>query len=125
MPYSYSKAYRPPAPSLDIEIIHPNRPEVSVEMRGKNDTGGDITTIPTTILSQLQIPPAREVLAIGYDGTESRQRTHLVHLDLVGSRCAYLEVMATSGDQVLIGRDLLNQWIVTLNGPEEQFDIIL
>ena len=80
MSYLYSKAFRPPAPALDVEIHHPKSSETSVILDGKVDSGADITTIPLAILLQLQIPPCREVLAIGYDGQETRQRTYLVNL---------------------------------------------
>lgn len=123
MPYPYSNTYRPSAPALAVEIAHPGASETSVTLTFKIDTGADITTIPQNILLQLQVPPCREVLAIGYDGQEARQRTYLVRLIVAGNTYAYQEVMATSGDQALIGRDLLNRWVIMLDGPNESFDV--
>ncbi len=123
MPYPYSNAYRPPAPALDVEIAHPGVSETPVTVIAKIDTGADITTIPEKILLQLQVPPCREVLAISYNGEEARQRTYLVHLTVAGTVYAYQEVMATSGDQFLMGRDILNRWVVTLDGPNGRLDV--
>mgnify|MGYP001615752373 CR=1 FL=1 len=123
MPYPYSNAHRPPAPVLEATIAHPGVSEASAILIAKVDTGADITTIPQTIFLQLQIPPCREVLAVGYNGEETRQWTYLVHLSIAGNTYAYHEVMATSGDQSLIGRDILNRWVVTLDGPSESLDV--
>lgn len=123
MLYPYSNAHRPPAPVLEATIAHPGISDASTILNAKIDTGADITTIPKTVFLQPQIPPCREVLAVGYNGEETRQRTYLVHLSIAGNIYAYHEVMATTGRQALIGRDILNQWVVTLDGPNERIDI--
>ena len=123
MDYSYSKQYRPPAPVLELSVLHPQNPNNLTQVTGKIDTGADITTIPETLLLHLGIPPCREVIAIGFDDVETRRRTYLVNLSIAGVTHPFQEVMATSGNQVLIGRDLLNQWIMTLDGPNAHLDI--
>jgi len=123
MDYPYSKQYRPPAPVSELAVVHPQNPDSLTQVMGKIDTGADITTLPETILLHLEIPPCREVVAIGFDDVETRRRTYLVNLRIAGVTHPFQEVMATSGNQVLIGRDLLNQWIIILNGPDAHLDI--
>lgn len=67
------------------------------------DTGADITTVPNAVVQQLELMPAREVLAVGYDSAPVRRITYYVRLEVAGHLFQFVEILGSPGTEILIG----------------------
>jgi predicted aspartyl protease len=121
--FPYSTFFHPPAPVIPAVISSLEDPTRSLTREAKVDTGADITTVPMAIIDALNVVPAREVLAIGFNSTEARRLTYYVNLHLAGYDFSPIEVMSSAGNDFLIGRDVLNQWLVVLDGEKRTLKI--
>ena len=50
---NYYSGYTPPAPFVDLEIVHPNDPTASQSRSAQVDSGADQTLIPADVATQL------------------------------------------------------------------------
>ena len=79
------------------------------------DTGADATCVPLQVVTALKAQPVGEVMVQVADGVARGHKTYSVELEVSGKR-QMMEVVAM-GDEVLVGRDLLNEFHITLDGP--------
>jgi len=120
----YDATYSPPAPILKVKVSNPHKPEVRmVEKEALIDSGAFMTAIPEDLVGQLRILPAGEISTKGYKEGEQTHRTYFVDVSF-NSYSFYREVMAVKRKNVLIGRDILNQLKLILNGKNLNFDIL-
>jgi len=50
---AYDTSFKPPAPVADVKGIHPTTGVESSVLRGKLDTGADLSVIPDQLIGQL------------------------------------------------------------------------
>lgn len=79
------------------------------------DTGADATLVPAQIVHRLGLPAVDVVAVSGVDGLKQRATVHLAWVEL-GKLRVKVRIIAFAGEAIL-GRDVLNQCIVTLDGP--------
>lgn len=123
--WPYSKEVAPPVPFLDIVIRHPLTPDRMHRVTAKLDTGADISAIPQSIATALDLLPAQTILAQSFDGTLTRIDTYAVTVAIGQARIRTIEVILIPDEHALIGRDILNHFYVQLNGPPLTFDLRL
>jgi hypothetical protein len=123
--WAYNREVEPPAPFVEIAIHHPTNLEQSIRIQAKIDTGADVSAIPTSLIPQLQLPVASNLLIEGYDGVSVRVLSYSVLLEIADHRFENWEVIAFPDDYVLLGRDILNYFYVQLNGPDFTFKVSL
>jgi hypothetical protein len=93
------------------------------------DTGSDITIVPYTIISELKTREltSTQKLNIKVLGRECEGAPYLVKVGFSENNYIYAKVFAIPNDildnQVIIGRDILNLYVITLNGPKLTFTI--
>ncbi len=118
--FAYNLTRNPPAPMLPIRLGRPGA-DPNVLLTALVDTGADATIIPRALARRLDLPVLTEV-AIGVTGGLSQRATvHAAVIEVAGARWP-AQVIALGGEP-LIGRDLLNQWVVTLRGPDQVLDL--
>lgn len=115
----------PPAPILQIKINNPKMPEKTVNQKALIDSGASRTVIPDSLIKRLKLFPAGEIEAEGYKEEEEVQKhkTYFVDVEFKGYSFTYTEVIAVKRKNVLLGRDILNQTILVLDGKKLSFDI--
>lgn len=112
--YRYDARRHPPAPVLPIRLGHPNT-EPALVLTALVETGADATVIPADVAAQLRLPQVDEMWIRGVGGFTQRASIHSAVVEVAGFRDA-LHVIAL-GEETLVGRDLLNRWVATLDGP--------
>ncbi len=119
----YSKAFRPPAPVVDVLLRHPDRASAGYEVEAQLDTGAGRTVIPldaAVALNLLQLG-CRSVGVAG--GGVVTFGIYEVAISIPSVMDFVLEVAAGDEPRVLLGRDVLNCLYATLSGPTRVLDL--
>ena len=120
---AYDRSYSPPAPVAAVTVIHPVTGLTSGALPGKLDTGAAMTVMPQQTAAQLTLSPHREVWARGYDGNYARRAVYFVRLVMEGHELGIVQCLAAHRSTVLVGRDVLNQFLLTLDGKNLRFEM--
>jgi predicted aspartyl protease len=79
------------------------------------DTGADITVLPEAVARRLRLPRVGHINVAGFSGSTHRVGLYAAQVD-AGGASQIVEVIAV-GREAIVGRNLLNRWRVTLDGP--------
>lgn len=120
---AYDSSFNPPAPIAEVTVVHPVSGAQSVSLRGKLDTGADVTVIPEQLVTQLGLTPKGNLWTRGYDGAYSQRPVYYVGITIEGFRVASARCIATARGDVLLGRNVLNRFLITLDGKRQTFAI--
>jgi predicted aspartyl protease len=122
--YTYNQQLSPPAPFVHVTIRPPERGFAVSDLPALLDTAADITVIPTRVAEQLHLVPLDETPIGGFDGRVSWVSTFLVQLELRQSTPRVIRGVASRDEPyVLLGRDVLNDHRVVLDGPGLRLEI--
>jgi predicted aspartyl protease len=123
MTTAYDTSAQPPAPFLEFEIVSPQDPTQRHSAQALLDTGAEVSVLPTEILTTLQIPKASSMSVESWDGSPTLVTTYIVTLGIADARLDSIEVVAAPMPYAILGRDVLNHFILTLNGKELSFEL--
>jgi predicted aspartyl protease len=120
----YDNAYSPAAPVADVAVRAFGRSTPEVEVTALVDSGADGTLIPIDVLQQIKAPYWGTRRMFGVAGGSQRVDLYSVTLR-VGQEIVYgiHAVAAGVGTEAILGRDVLNQLRITLDGPAETLEI--
>jgi predicted aspartyl protease len=119
----YDFGFSPPAPAILVKIKNPLKTESEKSKTALIDSGAFMTVIPDDLIEALKLVPAGETDAGGYKGPKQRHRTYFVDIEFKSYSFPYTEVIAVERANVLLGRDVLNQLKLLLDGKSLSFDI--
>ena len=119
----YDATFDPPAPTLLVKIINPQIPEKEIENKALLDSGAYMTVIPDDLVEGLELLPASEVEVEGYKEGKQKHPTYFINIAFKDSLFSYMEVIAVKRKYVLIGRDILNQTKLVLDGKNLIFEV--
>lgn len=122
--YDYNRDYEPAAPTIPISLSRSGATIASQETVALVDTGADATMIPIDLLRSVGARYVQQRQMRGIVGEAITVNLYLtaVHVDdliVHGIRA----VAVPAGAEAILGRDVLNQWEVTLNGPALEISI--
>jgi len=125
MPGYYSevtgKRIDPPCPFVEVDVLN----HVSLDTRtslAKVDTGADQTCVPVTLLATLGVQYHDKQVRRDFNGRPVECPLYFINLRLLGRQFERLEVVgACRHDWVLLGRDILNVLLLSLDGPRQRF----
>ena len=120
---AYDRAFNPPAPVADVTVANPVTTNKRSNLRGKMDTGAYITVIPERLVISLGISPKGRVWTRGYDGTYAQRPVYYIRLTLEGLVFPTVRCIAADRSDVLLGRNVLNRFLIILDGKNLTFEL--
>jgi predicted aspartyl protease len=116
--YSYSQQISPPAPFVHVSLACPETKAEIADLPAQLDTAADRTVIPAELVDRLGLAPLDEIHVGGFGGQILLVRTYRIAVAIRGCQAKLVEVIAHSEEPfILLGRDLLNDRQLFLDGP--------
>jgi len=117
MGHRHNPDFALPFPTLPVIIRHAKSGRATGELPALLDTGADGTLVPITYLEAIQAPRYQAARLRSHWGEWLQVVTYLVELEVAGERLVAIEVVADErGDQILLGRNVLNKLILLNTG---------
>jgi predicted aspartyl protease len=113
--FTYEANLDPPGPVIPVRISAPRATD-AVMLPMIVDTGADCTLVPSEIVRRLALPQVDVIGISGVGGGKQRATMHAALVELAG--LPVLARVVAFGGEAILGRDLLNRVVVTLDGPE-------
>lgn len=122
--FYYSNSYNPSAPVIQVTLQHPDGFPTIGPVSAFVDSGADATIVPHHYIDQLGTKSDDEGYVKSAWGARKRITFHMIDI-LIGDTLIFsIDVLADAEVQeVILGRDVLNQFRVTLDGPGEVVEI--
>ena len=118
--FVYDDSLDPPAPVVPVRISGLVG-EDAVMLPMLVDTGADCTLVPAPTVHRLRLPQVDVIGLTGVGGARSRATVHAASVELGGIRV--LARIVAFNDEAILGRDVLNQVVATLDGPGLTFSV--
>ena len=123
MTTAYDTSSQPPAPFIEFDVVSPQDPTQRRLAQGLLDTGAEVSVLPVEIPTALRIPKASDMSVESWDGSSTHVTTYMVTLGIADARLDSIEVVAAPMPYAILGRDVLNHFILTLNGKDLMFEL--
>lgn len=123
--HDYDSDYTPAMPVVEIRARR-RVGQLPVTLQAIVDTGADATMIPLTALRQLNARKGRTSWLSGAAGGRYEVDLYTIAVQVGDHRPQYVDVVGSDRlGEVIIGRDVLNQFIVTLNALANTVEVAL
>lgn len=116
----YSSDHEPPAPVVPVALRSPVS-EDTIVVRALIDSGADVSVVPSAVADVLDLPVVATTKVGGIVG-EVEAPVHAVELTI--SDTTLLVRVVGLGDEVLVGRDVLARFVVTLDGLRRRTTVL-
>lgn len=115
--FDYNTTYDPPAPFMLITVDGHDPTQNPITIEAFVDSGADGTMLPLDVLQAVGATYETSLWLRGTTGSRQRMDCYTVsiHVETESAR-AISAVAMPAGSEALIGRDVLNQLVITLHG---------
>ncbi|NKQ34507.1 MAG: hypothetical protein HF973_02705 [Chloroflexi bacterium] len=115
--FEYDRSYAPPMPVARIRIRSLENPDKSVVLDAIIDSGADTTFIPVRTLQELGIrKPVREAFLYGIGGFSYSVNVYMIKIEIGPHEFFGTRVVGDEQNRAILGRNVINQLLLTLNG---------
>ncbi len=115
--FDYNAVYDPPAPVIEITLRKSVPARTEVTLSALVDSGADATMIPITALQRIEARYVETRQMRGVVGSLYPVDLFLIAIQIGPYTFPKIHAIAAAPDgEAIIGRDLLNQLVITLNG---------
>ncbi|MEZ4865547.1 MAG: retroviral-like aspartic protease family protein [Caldilineaceae bacterium] len=115
--FDYNTDYDPPAPFLPITVDGHDPTRSPITIAAFVDSGADGTMLPVDLLQAVGAEYEASVWLRGSTGKRQRMDSYTVTIHIETETAHAISAVAMpAGSEALIGRDVLNQLVVTLHG---------
>lgn len=124
MKIPYDKGYLPPAPSIEIRLSAPDESFKQPSLKALVDTGSDATIVPAHHLESFGLQIDNRKYLRSPWGDRRLANVYLLDVGIGEFRLPVIEIVADDrGDEVILGRNVLNRLIMVLDGPKQTLQI--
>jgi hypothetical protein len=109
---------------VTVQVAHHVIESREVTIPAKLDTAADVSAVPSFLVHDLQLDEVGDFEVEGYDNKLANIPAYGVSMALNGQSLGRLEVISIPSDYVLLGRDVLNQLRLLLDGPSLFLEIL-
>jgi predicted aspartyl protease len=122
--YGYNRQVDPPGPFVHVTLGRHDGTGDTAEWPAQLDTGADQTVVPKQAADDLRLDQVGQISIVGFGDRPTDYFTVLVRLAVRQLPALVLEALAgPPGTCVLLGRDVLNQYRIVLDGPQLALEI--
>jgi predicted aspartyl protease len=115
--HDYSRDYDPVAPVIEIHVRDIERAEPEISIIALIDSGSDATLLPADVIHATRAQYANTRRIRGILGAPSVVDTYMVSIRIGTHTVQAIEAVAVNDvDEAVLGRDVLNQLVIVLNG---------
>jgi predicted aspartyl protease len=123
--HEYSSDYTPPMPICELYLGAPDDTPKHGPFVAILDTGSDATIVPVRYLDQIGAAPFRRRRVRSVWGDSRMIEIYVVSFALNGLSFKLLDVVGDDqGDEIIVGRFVLNRLKVILDGPAAMTEIV-
>jgi predicted aspartyl protease len=119
--YSSKFSDEPPGPYVTVRLSWTSEAR---ELQGILDSGADQTTMPSVTAEAMNLRRISDAAVAGFDRQWRERPVYLVDVAFGDLTFEAVAVIGMPEPRVLIGRDILNELLVTLDGPNGRFTIV-
>ena len=124
MKFSYTSAYHPPLPSSKYGWVR-QREIKNWASQAFVDTGADMCLVPFQYIEPLELQIDDRKFLRSQWGERRPVDIYVLDIGIGDLRLATIEVIADDiSDEIILGRNLLNQWTMILNGSKQFLEIV-
>lgn len=125
MKHPYLQTYYPPIPCIQITLGYPDESLRFGPFTAIVDTGADGTMVPQTLLDEINAPFVDEGRIRSHWGEWRNIQVFTVDIGVDGLRFPAIEVVGDEqGNEIVLGRNLLNKLTMILRGPAHLVDVL-
>lgn len=114
--HDYDRAYYPPMPVVEVQVSSYENPDMLVTIDAIVDSGSDGTFLPAKLLRELGSESVRESWVSGIHGIRYRTLVYIVKLEIGPYEFFGTRAIGDVQGRAILGRNVLNQLVVNLNG---------
>lgn len=124
MKHPYDRSYQPPFPALAVVLKNPEEGLRTTAEEALIDTGSDGTLVPIALLEDILAPILSETRIRSHWGEWRSVQLFLVDIDLGNMTMPSVFVVGDeTGDEIVLGRNVLNKLDLALDGPAQVTEI--
>ncbi|MCE9564101.1 MAG: retropepsin-like domain-containing protein [Planctomycetes bacterium] len=122
--FRYVESESPPAPYVLVSLGCLAGTTFLADVPAKVDSGADRTVIPTQLATQLKLDEIERRIFEGLGGQRVALAIFRVVLAIRGCTPVVVDTAGSHGEpHILLGRDVLNHFRITLDGPNAKLEI--
>jgi hypothetical protein len=121
--FDYDTSQYPPQPVLEVVFASPESGRATPSLIAIVDSGADVSFVPIKDLKPLAVPMGETRRARSLWGERQEFKTFIVEVRIGDMILPGIEVMGYSGDEIVLGRDVLNKLWLGLDGPQRRLEV--
>lgn len=123
--YDYDFSFSPSMPVIDVALMPIERNRAPVQLTAMIDSGADGTLIPLSHLRAIKAHRAGQVILRSVTGAPTIVDVYEVALQVGPHLFSYVRAAADKHNTLIVlGRDILNHLVITLNGLASATEIL-
>jgi len=125
MPHAYDTSHPLAFPALPVSLRQIDGDATTMALSALVDSGADVTIVPVGYLRAIGAEQIYGAYLRAHWGGRRAVAVFLVDLEIENQIMPSIEVVGDEqGQEILLGRNILNKLILLLDGPRQQADVL-